>query len=64
VNPWLYITEAVEDGSLCELKFKDRHGTWDDAGPFVLHESVWYRVDAPAIVSGIPVAFRFCMVAV
>ncbi|WCM21399.1 hypothetical protein NDK50_08105 [Paraburkholderia bryophila] len=61
MNPWLYIGEAVEDGSQCELKFKDRFGSWEEAGPFVLHEGIWYRVDPPTVVKEIPVAFRFAM---
>lgn len=63
MNPWLHISEAVEDGSQCELRFQDRFGFFDLEGPFFLYEGSWYQVEPPMPVRATPVAFRYFMVA-
>ncbi len=58
MDNWKPIATAVEDGTLCQLRFKDMFGSFDLPGPYFLHEGQWYLYDPPTVVVKKPVAWR------
>ena len=51
--------EPAVVGRLYEGRFGDALGTWEDEGPFFLHDDgCWYRVDPPAQLVNIPIWVR------
>lgn len=55
---WQATASAVEDGTLCALRFIDADGTFESDGPFFFHEGLWYLFEPPMQLELQPVAFK------
>jgi hypothetical protein len=59
MSEWIPVEHAKVDGAQCALRFRDRFGSYDIAGPFFLHDDGhWYRIDPPTKVNNEPTHFR------
>lgn len=58
MSNWQPITEAVADGSLCALRFRDSAGQYDSHAEHFFHDNGrWYRVDPPTLIEVKPTHF-------
>lgn len=56
---WRPIETAVVDGTLCDLRYRDRFGAYTVTGPLFLYDDGhWYCVAPPRQLQIQPVAWR------
>ncbi|MEQ1955992.1 hypothetical protein [Mesorhizobium sp. CN2-181] len=59
-NPWRPLAEAVEDGSICELRMSNAGEPTDlGAARFTLRDGAWYRIEPPKVMSRFDLLVEF-----
>ena len=56
--PWRPVGEAVVDGTVCDLKFRDRFGDYEVSWCFLHDDGHWYLVEPPTQIVIKPIAWR------
>lgn len=52
MDDWRPVGEAVSDGTVCNLRFRDSLGWYDSFGEYFLHDDgKWYLIDPPREVA-------------